>query len=365
MSKQMMYGAVIALTSLVAGAAWGKGGEDAQPLPLPKAKEQVLRLNELGTEKQPHVLDLARESDLKISTHTSGAAYVRILNMLPSRLPSYVLEYESTRISMPAWTDPRKTSPATLAGTSCGALHGAIDDVLKATEEAALPVLLETMADASRAAEQEMAKAAAEAKKSGGTPAGGCADYVDAADELAVSTRKLVVLDIRRGSEATLRMRRGELKREIVLRSEPRQWLTHVGFTFMDNKDERYYSREIAAAPGTYEVARQSGNQRYKYAATALFTYPMSNHASGVDVGFTAGVGASAENVAVIAGVGILFGENVLLTVGAAVQEFDVLSGVYQEGQVLGAQPVDSSALADKTYKTSVMATLGFRFGSK
>lgn len=390
MSKYWMQGAVLALAGCAAGAAWA-GGAAAQRIGA--GTVEVIRLNELGTEDYPHVLDMARESALKISAHKAGAAHVRVINLLPSRLSSYVLEFETTRISMPAWEDPRQAAPGTdtprsmLAKDSCEALKTAIQNLLTATEETQVPDLLTRLADASQRVAQEIEKqqaaAAAAGGKKGKTPpapeaagagaaASGdapdqedCASHIKVANELPSRTSRQFEFDLKRGSEATLRMRRGDLKREIVVRSEPREWLTHVGFTFMDNLDERYFSREIAAAPGTYEVARQGGGQDIKYAATALFTYPVSNFASGVNLGFTAGLGASAESVAVVAGIGVIFGENVLFTVGAAVQEFDVLKGVYREGQALGAAPVDSSALVDKTYKVSPMATLGFRFGGK
>lgn len=382
MSKYRMQGAVLALAGCVAGTAWAGGGEAATPVkPL---KVEVIRLNELGTEAYPHVLDMARKTDLKISAHKAGAAHVRVINLLPSRLSSYVLEFETTRISLPALEDPREAAGAPgapremMAAANCDELKQAIENLWLATDEAQVPDLLSRLGDAERGAlqaleQQKKAAEAAEAAKAAGAPpaaaaapaAEDCTGALQMARELPSRTSRQFVFDLKRGSEATLRMRRGELKREIVVRSEPREWLTHVGFTFMDNQDERYFSREIAAAPGTYEVARQGGEQDLKYAATALFTYPVSNFASGVNLGFTAGLGASAESVAVVAGIGIIFGENVLLTIGGAVQEFDVLKGVYREGQVLGASPVDSSALVDKAYKVSPMATLGFRFGGK
>lgn len=423
MSRYRMRGVAVALAGMVAGAAWG--GSDPAVQRLEPVKIEVIRLNELGTEEQPHVLDMARESEVKISTHQAGEAHVRVINMLPSRLSSYVLEFEKTRISVPAFEDPRKgTSPESIVGfqadeTACKSLKEAIDKLLTATDEAAVPGLLNSLADASRAVSSSAKKG------NGSTPAAGgngpsadanselevamkeeqaararekdakpgeekeqakkdlekaekavaaaqarveaqkeCAENVEAASKLAASTSKQYVFNVTRGDEITLRMRRGDLTRELVVRSEPRQWLTHVGFTFMQNKDERYYSREIASAPGTYEVARQENEQRNKYAATVLFTYPASDDLSGVNVGITAGLGASAETVAVMAGLSLIFGENVLMTAGVAVQEFDVLNGVYREGQALGSTPVDSSVLMDKTYRASFMMTLGLRFGS-
>lgn len=439
MSRHMMRGAAVALAGMVAGAAWGGGQPREQR--LEPAKIEVIRLNELGSEGQPHVLDMARESDIKISTHQSGEAHVRVINMLPSRLSSYVLEFEKTRISIPAFDDPRKgTQQAPLERfqadeAACKSLKEAIDKLLAATDEATVPDLLNGLADASRAVSSAAAKKgkySTPAAGDNGASAGGkselevatanekdakareeaanakiavaqtveakeqakkeaeiarddqakarkeaaeakareeaqkeCAENLEAASKLAASTSKQYVFKVTRGNEITLRMRRGDLKREMVLRSEPRQWLTHVGFTFMENKDERYYSREIASAPGTYEVARQENEQRNKYAATVLFTYPVSDDLSGLNLGFTAGLGASAETVSVMAGISLIIGENVLITGGVAVQEFDVLNGVYREGHALGSTPVDSSVLMGKTYKASFMMTLGLRFGSQ
>jgi hypothetical protein len=57
-----------------------------------------------------------------------------------------------------------------------------------------------------------------------------------------------------------------------------------------------------------------------------------------------------------------VFGENVVITIGVSMQEVTVLKSQCFEGEEIGDQALDSSGLTDKTYKSTVMSALTFRF---
>lgn len=140
-------------------------------------------------------------------------------------------------------------------------------------------------------------------------------------------------------------------------------WNTHVGFSFVSNRGSAYYSKAMVTDTGTtYVIAEQNNQDSTLYSASALFTYPVYQ-TNNTEFGWTAGLSASSDTIAVLFGPSIIIKKNILINLGIIYQEFDELKGIYADGMDLGATPVDSSGLVKSSFKPSIALTIGFKFG--
>lgn len=158
--------------------------------------------------------------------------------------------------------------------------------------------------------------------------------------------------------------------------SQPKtEWLTHVGFSFIDNRGESYYSQTEeqsvtdeqgnTTSQSVHVVTKQHNQDSVLYGASVLYTYPTNKLSDDWEFGFTAGLSANSNTVAVLVGPSLILRKNVLINLGLIAQEFDELSGTFEEGQILTGDPLDSSALTSKKFKTSLGITIGFNFGGE
>jgi hypothetical protein len=149
-----------------------------------------------------------------------------------------------------------------------------------------------------------------------------------------------------------------------VVETKPIEWVTHVGFTFAQNKNNKFYSKERAAAgdaPAFYEVSQQERRSNLDYGATVLFTYPMKTYKT-IQFGPTAGLASDANTIAVVIGGSIIFNQNIVITLGLESKQFDDLNGMYKEGQNIGDKAIDSSSLNEKQFKVAPMISIGYKF---
>jgi hypothetical protein len=72
---------------------------------------------------------------------------------------------------------------------------------------------------------------------------------------------------------------------------------------------------------------------------------------------------ANSDTIAVLIGPSLIVKKNILINLGIIFQEFEELSGSYEEGQILTNGALDSSALTKDSFKPSVALTVGFNFG--
>ena len=148
---------------------------------------------------------------------------------------------------------------------------------------------------------------------------------------------------------------------------DDKEWLTHVGFSFVKNRGQSWYSKGVTetvdgADSTSYIVAKQNNNPEYIYTPSILFTYPMVKGES-VDWGYTAGLSSDSESIAVLLGGSAIIKKNFILSFGVVFQEFEELNGTYHEGMVLQDGAVDSTSLTSSSFKSSFAITFGFRFG--
>ena len=190
--------------------------------------------------------------------------------------------------------------------------------------------------------------------------------WKDSVAKLQKSTAKEFTVEIRENLGATFIVSDGNedgVKKVIEVNTEAKsKWITTFGLGFYENKDQSYFTKpsSIPDSPG-YILQEQSDRSDLSYTAQVVFTYPFWEY-KGFEVGFSAGLGASQDSIQAMIGPGFVFGKNVVFTVGLTAQEVTVLKGQYSVGDNIGDQPLDSTMLTDKTYKSTIMYALTFRF---
>lgn len=147
------------------------------------------------------------------------------------------------------------------------------------------------------------------------------------------------------------------------------EWRTSYGFTFVPDRDERYFSKEVTpssggsagtATPATeFSIVRENDRRDLKFLPSIFFTWnaPEKNH------GWAFGLGHDLENVALFAGYGVTKKENITATFGVAIHEATELAGRYSEGDKL-KESLDSAQLVEESFVPNLYFGVTFRFGS-
>tara|TARA_R110001599_G_scaffold342584_2_gene564564 strand:+ start:40846 stop:41616 length:771 start_codon:yes stop_codon:yes gene_type:complete len=183
------------------------------------------------------------------------------------------------------------------------------------------------------------------------------------ANKVIDATELIVTADLTANTELTITVKRDGKEAEfgsMIFTAKPVEWMTHVGFTFVNNKDNLYYS---TASGSDYTITKQNSVPDIKYAASVLFTYPFCQFAgNSIGLGMSAGIGAAADSLQLIFGPSVIIGQNFVVNVGASAMQFEKLKGTYAPGQNIGVEPVDSTAMTEKQFDVALSVTLGYRF---
>ncbi len=145
---------------------------------------------------------------------------------------------------------------------------------------------------------------------------------------------------------------------------QSRLWLSHYGFSFLPDEDERYFTKGSEDTGLT--IARQADRGGADFEPTIAFSYIPSAADLNERTGrphFTAGLGADLDKRLVFAGLSWIVGDNVSLFVGAAGHEQTRLKGIYEEGQAL-MESLTPDQLVDETFALNAIVGIGFRFSS-
>lgn len=334
----------------------------------------ILDLTQSGTKKSPIVLDLdSPDVNLNVSSQKPGVVYVKLKNILPMRKGDYAISIEQEVYAIEPFDKSQfvdegsgqkalvnfdSSDPA----NSCDYLADQIKLIAEIKKQDQFQQFLaerQALGNWLNSYKQldGSSKNRFDASMTTGCPnnIAFAKDLVDAETELTV--RFLLEDNSRADFKVSLD---GEKLASMTVATKKRRWVTHVGFTFMDNKDESYYSQKLP--DDTYYVQRKDTSGELSYTATMLFTYPHWDLKNGYLAGPSVGLGASNDSISVLMGFSILFNENFVLSGGMAIREFETLSGSYYSKQNLGADPVDSADLTDKTYKATPMITFGYKF---
>lgn len=141
------------------------------------------------------------------------------------------------------------------------------------------------------------------------------------------------------------------------------QWLTTWGFTFAQDRDDRFF-----LDPGeeeTFTVRRERSQDEWDLEfVPSVFFHWMPGGDEKRDWSwspFTAGVGVNKEAPAVMIGTSITRRQNVSLIFGGVLSRALRLDGVYEEGDVL-TENLPTDKLHEGTYRAGVFLSLAIRF---
>lgn len=285
----------------------------------------------------------------------SGKLHLKVINMLPVR--RYVIEIGEQVVSPPPFQDPRPQiennqesmkTRGVLGRSTCDDFNNQIDNIMSLTDESLLPAELEELKRIDGRLKNENCGATYE--------------------EIVKLTEFNKSIDIQPNTRYTISVSNADTMYAKVELSPINTWLTHVGFTFVDNKDENYFSKKVTTSEpdsnSNYELSRASSRDDFDYAAMAMFTYPFYDFGKNWQLGFTAGLGTDSNNLIIGAGLSLIVYKNVVITAGVVGTEFDVLKGEYNLGDNLGESPIESDNLVDQTYKFAPALTISLRFNS-
>jgi len=160
----------------------------------------------------------------------------------------------------------------------------------------------------------------------------------------------------------------------------PRQrgrFLTTYGFTFIPlgfSKPETYYAQPQTSTTGTttttnYLISKGSSESKLDFAPTVLFHYapyssrPLSvSYTGGLGINFSSSIN-SGISPTVLAGISLLYYQNVGLSFGLAGHTLNRLKGKYAPGQVI-ATNLESTDLNEKVIRVNPFISVTFRFSS-
>ncbi|HEY0684574.1 MAG TPA: hypothetical protein VGD45_19715 [Steroidobacter sp.] len=146
------------------------------------------------------------------------------------------------------------------------------------------------------------------------------------------------------------------------------EWLISYGFTFVQNKDDDYFSTAVGDPAGAFAITKGRSSDGYDFAPSIFFsrrTDDQKEHAWCLDCRIVPafGVGTDFENVSVFLGLGLLYGDNIMVTLGGAVTQQAELRGKYRNGQII-QEELDEDQLTEKKWGGTVYFGLTFRFNA-
>lgn len=148
---------------------------------------------------------------------------------------------------------------------------------------------------------------------------------------------------------------------QVVTTGRKSSWSTTFGFTFVENKDRRYFTEEAPVA-GDFIVTERANQDDLLLLPTIFFTWDDGvPTASGWSHGPTAGLGVDLSNPAVMAGWYFSYRKNLGMAIGVAIHKQSRLSGRYSVNETIN-ENLDDAALHENVYKTSGFISITYRF---
>ncbi|WP_416305967.1 hypothetical protein [Neptunicella sp. SCSIO 80796] len=321
--------------------------------------------------RQQITLNLAVTSSWQLEDVEPGQYEFQIVNLLPGQRDKYKININKENLFPSALKMPEKLKAKDTKEGGEKAVQGQeegkgiqqnvcdkpnektnalSEKIYQLTDEAALPEYINEL--------------------TGINPPSACIEARGRIATLIAATMDSHLVTFSKHQKVTISVQRGEnTLTTLVLEDKPTEWLTHVGFTFLNNKDEYFYSEKVPGsttdAPATYKIARGTQRDDISYAATAMFTYPFASEVWGedIDIGFSVGLGTDKNSIAALIGLSAIINDNFMITAGVIGSQFDVLKRDYKVGQDIGETAIDSSNLVQKTYKFPLMVTFSYKFG--
>lgn len=148
-----------------------------------------------------------------------------------------------------------------------------------------------------------------------------------------------------------------------VSAGERGRWLTTYGAGFVENGEERFYTRANAAGKFVVTPERIDENGLKPIPGMFFSWLPASRAIRNWSFSPSAGVGVKADRPAVFVGGSVMYNWNLGLVAGVAVSPESRLGGRYEAGQELD-ETVAESALHRTSYRARPMLAVVFRFGA-
>jgi len=355
---------------------------------------------ETESPEESFLLNLATDQNREVNAIRSGVIEITIYNMLPARPDAYVIPLERSDREVPELTNPLDNKAVGSGSVSdqstiivfdsnntfitveveearlfdCDELYEKVQIVENLANENQVPNAMAELNDVAQSARSQ------EASTENSVCGTSTLYPLISGTFLRNWLSKIKQFNENRNRTLTTTIRRNELLRVSVLRDNfestllvngpQKLFYSHVGFSFIRDKSNAFYSEKVDGdenSQATYVISQQTDRKDWTQGASALFTFPITTFGKdkGQDweLGLTAGLGTDTESVAAILGASLIVHSNILIMAGASFQEFDELNGIYEIGQNVGENAIDSSALSEKTFKPSFNFTIGFRFG--
>lgn len=149
----------------------------------------------------------------------------------------------------------------------------------------------------------------------------------------------------------------------VLLAPKAGQWLTTWGFTFGQDRDQRYYLTPGDGGTFTVTAEEKHGKGDLRLIPSVFFHWlPRKDENANWSVSpLTAGLGISKDAPAVMVGMSLTRRQNVSIIGGGMLARAMRLDGVYKNRQVL-TENLTTDKLHDTTYRAGLFISLAIRF---
>lgn len=304
------------------------------------------------------VINLASTGETQTITVARNAEYqIKVENMLPTARYSSSVEIRHPDV------DPLSIGDFTVGGEALG-IGQAAPPARAAARDAAIDCtgLIDTFVhDAwSVTEESSLGKVVATAL----AKAGGCRDQLDSV--VAALTRRtlpettpapgtereVVITIVREGNPG----RKWQL---VLTHSSAGEWRVSYGFTFVKNRDKRYFSEADATQQGKFKIVRQADRERADFIPSIFFSW----HGTGRRWGPGFGLGYDLESPALFLGTGWKYRQNIMVTGGLAIHGRQELKGRYDPNDSIG-ENLGEDQLTERSFTPNIYLGATFRFGA-
>lgn len=171
-------------------------------------------------------------------------------------------------------------------------------------------------------------------------------------EELIVTVERLDPIDADKNRKKTWKF---------VVTTGPRgKWMTHYGFSFLQDRDERYFTKEVGT--GDFVIQKKKDHDSYDFEPTVVFTWvPARLQLRQWIPAFAAGVGIDFNKPVVFAGIAALVGDNVNIFAGLAGHKQKRLDGKFHEDQHV-KEALEGTNLEEEVFDGNIVLGVGFRF---
>lgn len=144
-------------------------------------------------------------------------------------------------------------------------------------------------------------------------------------------------------------------------------WLMSYGFTFVRDKNQAYSTAPITGSAGTFQINRSQRDADYKFVPSLFLARRTDDQEQrswcfGCRMLPAFGIGTDLEDISAFLGIGFLYGDNVMVTLGGAMTRQDRLNGRYRTGQSV-QEELTNEQLVKKTWSTTFYLGITLRVG--